>query len=57
MVTFDTRVYTSMFINEKINSKKELVDYNKKLPEFGVLRALKGWGLDRHKFIYNWRHI
>ena len=57
MVTFDTRVYTSMCINEKINSKKELVDYNKKLPEFGVLRALKGWGLDRHKFIYNWRHI
>jgi hypothetical protein len=57
MVTYDTRVYTSMCINEKINSKKELVDYNKKLPEIGVLRALKWWGLDKHQFIYNWRHI
>ena len=56
MVTYDTRVYTSMCINEKINSKKELVDYNKKLPEIGVLRALKWWGLDKHQFIYNWRH-
>jgi hypothetical protein len=57
MVSYKTRVYTDMCINIKINSKQELVNYDSKLPKYGVLKALNGWGLSKHKFIYDWRRL
>ncbi len=57
MISYKTRVYTNMCINTKINSKQELVNYDPKLPGYGVLKALKGWGLSKHEFIYDWRRL
>ena len=34
-----------------------MVDYDKKLPTFGCLVALKSWGMDKHTFIYDWKHV
>lgn len=58
MVSYKTRVYTDMCINNKINTKSQMVDFDKKLPlRFGCLRALKLWGLSKHEFIYDWKHV
>ena len=58
MISYKTRVYTDMCINTKINIKKEMVDFDKKLlSQYGCLVALKSWGMDKHKFIYDWKHV
>lgn len=58
MISYKTRVYTDMCINTKINTKKQMVEFDKQLPlRFGCLRALKLWGMDKHTFIYDWKNV